>query len=295
VFLGLTDSHGNQGGAFEFSISDTTNASCVNTQPAPELFVTTNSSNLNTCDPVSISVSGGTPPYNITVVPNFQPLQVISLDSKTTDYVYINRIPANSTALLFYVNDSQGKNATTDRILLRGSNDTTCSGLPNPGAPLTTQPAGHSQTPIGAIIGAVVGGIVLIAVVGYLVWRMRRKRKARVLWDIDDMTPASHTPLGEDGSLQAQPFIMPAAAGASGDNLVVAMSETDSQGVGRPSMRMAGASKSAAASRERLTQPEEPEVIVRHQDAGRAGGRVLDLPPAYGEQVTDAHPSGDRT
>ncbi|KDQ50210.1 hypothetical protein JAAARDRAFT_211876 [Jaapia argillacea MUCL 33604] len=132
LVITMADAKGNSGG-LDPVIRTVTPGSSTTCIPAPdESFVmTSNVTALTTCEPWGLSITGGTPPYDVTVVcVNTAAAFVTNMTVPSGDNVvtYINRGEPNSQ-MIAAVHDSTGRwGIGTSLVNTAGTNDTTCPG-----------------------------------------------------------------------------------------------------------------------------------------------------------------------
>jgi len=380
ALVSMVDGGGGQGTVQSVDIGGlTANASgeCVDAIDAMEpqsnapstLIVQANSTTVQACDFLKVDITGGTPPYNLTILHVGYYFELIQLDPQDVGFVYINRfelpavlpldrtvvIPvASGTELYLYVTDSAGNNITSSEITSIASPDTSCPGLPSPGTSLTkttgdiTQIAPGSQElprgTIDAIAGAAVGGVALLVVIAvvFVVWRRRQAaRTPKLIFSIDDdIDTGSEAKFSQLGMYYAvQPFEQTPSEygrlesglenrkGPASWNLAGALvqpsveiqpqlfpGDTDSRkGAPEPPAEETTAQTAPDPDPARNIFGEDQEeddgdeenmnptmngsvIVIHHRDAGAVRRRILDIPPAYGEQmsVSDVADGGQR-
>ncbi|KAF9565442.1 hypothetical protein CPC08DRAFT_704697 [Agrocybe pediades] len=133
LLLSVTDSQGNPGGTFApMKVTAGQSTSCVTpTQDSSDFTVKTNiTSEISTCDPLGLTITGGTSPYTVALVPSNSPATTnVTLPAGDNLYTYINRASPGGQ-LVVAVSDSKGNWASTATIFeTKGTTDTTCNNL----------------------------------------------------------------------------------------------------------------------------------------------------------------------
>ncbi|KAJ6556186.1 hypothetical protein B0H19DRAFT_903678, partial [Mycena capillaripes] len=104
LILGVVDSQGHSGGidAPLYNVTEGSTTQCIPAPPAEAPFtIRANVTDLlNTCQPWGLTIEGGTPPYNMTLVPMNSPNTTnVTLGAQDSVFTYINRM-APGTQLL---------------------------------------------------------------------------------------------------------------------------------------------------------------------------------------------------
>ncbi|KAJ7134056.1 hypothetical protein C8R43DRAFT_956364 [Mycena crocata] len=223
LILHVWDSRGGSGGIDVpiYTVIEGATTQCIppaSTEP-PFKVVANVTDVLNTCQPWGLTIQGGTPPYNVTLAAtNSSDVTNSTLGPNDSYFTYINRADPGRQ-LMASVSDLDGRWATGSPIVrTQGSTDVNCSGLVDTGS--TTGPAPNpsqssalgagklaSRARIGIIVGAVLGGILLLCAVG-IWWKIRQKRqKLRAQHEMVDIAPFFAAP-GGDGNINA-PMLPP--------------------------------------------------------------------------------------
>ncbi|OAQ61711.1 kelch repeat protein [Pochonia chlamydosporia 170] len=82
---------------------------------------------------------------------------------------------------------------------------------PSPTPPIAEQPSpGASPTPVGAIAGGSIGGVVVLAVIGLWFWRRKRKERKQPTEEVNDEGGHERGPTGAELHGQSKPQELPA-------------------------------------------------------------------------------------
>ncbi|KAJ7839928.1 hypothetical protein B0H14DRAFT_1063842 [Mycena olivaceomarginata] len=198
LLLGVFDSQGNTGGIDVplYTVTKGSSTSCIPPPPPaedapPPFTITANvTDTLTTCQPWGLTIHGGIPPYNVTLVAlNSTVVTNQTLGADDSVLTYINRQEPN-LQVLAAVNDLNGRWATGSPFVhTQGSADLTCRGLdstssngtsPSPQGDKNGSRSRHiiSHGTIGAIVGAIVGALLLCGVATWM-WRQWQQRRAQ--------------------------------------------------------------------------------------------------------------------
>ncbi|KAJ7253602.1 hypothetical protein C8J57DRAFT_1722471 [Mycena rebaudengoi] len=172
LVLWMVDSQGNSGGVPSQLYTVTAGAStqCISSPTAPTTFtVKANVSDaVNTCQPWGLTISGGTPPYNVTLAAS-PGVTNVTLGPNDSVFTYINRAdPGNQ--MIAAVSDFNGQWATgSPMVRTQGSTDVNCTGLVSSGGTGTPPDEGRSssknhslsRTRIGLIAGVSVAALIM--------------------------------------------------------------------------------------------------------------------------------------
>ncbi|KAG9025784.1 hypothetical protein FRB95_009784 [Tulasnella sp. JGI-2019a] len=224
--LSMNDAYGGTGGtsmAFNV-IADPLGSTCGSSGMVSSALQLDVSAQRAQCGNVSVSVSGGTPPYTLTFVPELSLPKMVTYSTGNFNYTLDTKAGVNA---IFSVEDALGSGATSSYFTVAASSDSSCLGVAptlSEGAPaLSTIYTGASATGaaasssgggkksvIGPIVGGVVGGLLLIClgiIAGVFLYKKRRDeaRAAGMREDgrqseplrrasLDAMSSARHTP-----------------------------------------------------------------------------------------------------
>ncbi|KAJ7644953.1 hypothetical protein FB45DRAFT_1053576 [Roridomyces roridus] len=189
LVLGVVDSKGISGGIDSplYTVVEGSSSDCIPATSSESSFtITANvTDELSTCQPWGLTMQGGTPPYTITIAPmNGANVTNSTLRTADTWYTWINRATPGSH-LIAAASDSKGRWATGDAfVVTKGSQDTDCAGLvtTSGSGSAGTAPTQHSNSHkhIGIIVGATLGGVLLVgALIFAVVFRRRLMHRQR--------------------------------------------------------------------------------------------------------------------
>ncbi|PPQ84707.1 hypothetical protein CVT25_014059, partial [Psilocybe cyanescens] len=144
LLLSVADSKGSPGGTYApVTVTAGTSSSCIITpSTSPTFTVTSNvTSDLSTCEPVRLSISGGVSPYHLTLAADNAPsVTNDTLPEGNNIYTYISRASPGGQ-LVAAISDSTGRWASGTPIFnTKGSADTACPGLVSSSTKGTVQP-----------------------------------------------------------------------------------------------------------------------------------------------------------
>jgi hypothetical protein len=114
--------------------------------------------------------------------------------------------PSRTSKLVKVVDESTAKGCGDDGALVQPSSSPAADGNGKGEDPDSEESSGSKKTPVGAIAGGVVGGVVGLALLGFAFWFWRRRQQKQ------KYAPAAEMPAGEDKHQGAPP-----AAAAYGD------------------------------------------------------------------------------
>ncbi|KAF7358285.1 hypothetical protein MVEN_00877800 [Mycena venus] len=196
LMLGVVDSQGKTGGIDVplYTVTQGSTTACIPPPPssADALSPFTISSNvtdkLSTCQPWGLTMHGGIPPYNVSIVAlNTTVVNNYTLGADDTVITWINRQQPNKRVLAA-VSDMSGRWATGSPLVnTQGSTDTYCRGFDTTSSNGTSPSSGNndssgshhlSRGKIGAIVGAIVGALLLFGAAAWL-WRRRQRLTAQ--------------------------------------------------------------------------------------------------------------------
>ncbi|KAJ7061656.1 hypothetical protein C8F01DRAFT_144115 [Mycena amicta] len=134
LILEVVDSQGTSGGLDVplYTVIAGATTDCIPAVPNPSFKITSSTSNggtINTCDPWTLFISGGAPPYSVTVAAlNTPDVTNVTMGPTDTVFQYINRAHPDSQ-MIAAISDSSGRWATGSPLVhTSGSTDTTCPG-----------------------------------------------------------------------------------------------------------------------------------------------------------------------
>jgi len=194
LLLSMADANGGAGGMSTplFTVAAGQDTSCLPPAPSTSLAITPNvTSNLSTCDPWGLTVTGGSAPYNVslmsvgsTIVTN------ISIPRGFDVLTYINRANPNGETLAA-VSDSTGLFGKTSPIVNTvGDANPTCPGLVSGfghSSLMETSPSSSSKPhrmTTAAIVCLTLG--ILVLIIGCILFIMFLRRKERMKRGIVD-------------------------------------------------------------------------------------------------------------
>lgn len=185
----------------------------------PKLEPNISNADLQTCQPWGMTVSGGVPPYSVTLAVLGAP--VFTNVTATTDFdrfTYINRADPGSE-MIATVQDSTGQfGIGTPPVFTKGSRDILCPGLVTSWRPadkvaaeqdklekhiMAQQAAERTKTIVGSVVGAFIG-IVAIAGFAFCWWRRRRElfRKVEPAKEKDSTAAGPTLEASSDGDVE---------------------------------------------------------------------------------------------
>ncbi|RXW22301.1 hypothetical protein EST38_g3548 [Candolleomyces aberdarensis] len=196
LLLTVVDSTGSYGGvpgSLVEVINGVSNGCVVPEPSAPEFTVTPNitrGERLRTCEPWSVEIKGGVPPYNLSIaVINSPVITNVTIPSGFDAFTYINRAETGRT-MIIGISDLTGRWATgTPYVETYGSEDYECVGLVSSSSTAArlkeetdARKRAANKRRTGIIVGVTVPlVIILLALIGGGVWwyRRRQERQAR--------------------------------------------------------------------------------------------------------------------
>ncbi|KAL0948159.1 hypothetical protein HGRIS_010775 [Hohenbuehelia grisea] len=195
LLLNVVDSNQSSGGVPPnlYTLVAGQSTQCIKIPPSPPSFtVTANvTDTIQTCEPWGLSISGGLPPYNITLAAVNSPIITnVTLGSTDDHFTYIDRADPNSE-LMLAVNDATGAFASgTPIVKTAGSTNVDCVGLVSRGGNSTeiaqqvasaalAAAAAKRKRNIGIGVGVAIAALVVIALifVNFFWWRKRQTRQ----------------------------------------------------------------------------------------------------------------------
>ncbi|KJA15469.1 hypothetical protein HYPSUDRAFT_48401 [Hypholoma sublateritium FD-334 SS-4] len=315
LLLSVVDSLGNPGGSPSqlITVIEGQTTQCVTTPPNdPPFTVSANvTGSLEACAPWGITITGGSPPYNITLTETGEPFVTnVTMPFGLNRFTFINRAVSNGQ-LVAAVSDLTGRWASgTPVITPIGSSDYNCSGLPSSSGNATlidqqdaqnNAAAASARHKHEAIIAIVV--VLLLLLVsgagGYAFWTLRRRRQAR-RQEMEATVPTKFPSMREaparEDVLREEPPPAPAPGRwrvggdvkqSAGRRDVEAPPYREYVSTPRsPGLRIANASPSPPPS----TRPQLPRI----QTTSPPVGDTKEMPPArYLESATGALPSSE--
>jgi len=234
LLLTVIDGNGNPGGLppAPFTVIAGQSSQCLPPPPNPDFTVTSNVTDvLNTCQPWGLRVTGGVPPYNVTLVALGSPVITnVTIGLGDDIFTYINRADPG-TSLMAVVNDLQGRWATGSPVVqTQGSSNVDCIGLVSStgNSAQVNQSAsadGDQQKRRSIIIGVSVtfGVLVLIGlgIAGFILYRRRQVQRETEMGP--DLTPRGFSPVTAPHSsghvLSINTFIAPESPRSMSDYL----------------------------------------------------------------------------
>jgi hypothetical protein len=193
LMLGMVDADGNSGGiADSYTVSSGQDASCLPpTPPSSQLIIKGNvSKTLSSCEPWGLRVSGGTPPYNITLVVYNIPSTNYTLSSGLDVLTYVNN-GIYTGQMLAAVSDSIGQFGVTTSLIHTIGSASGCNGLQTTAGnsseiPFYSNSSPSKRTTIIIAVCATIGGLLVIT--GATLFTLR-KALARRMKDGQDTIP----------------------------------------------------------------------------------------------------------
>ncbi|KAF7329619.1 hypothetical protein MKEN_00224900 [Mycena kentingensis (nom. inval.)] len=231
LILGVVDAHGTSGGVDIplYAVVAGSSTACLPPATATDFVVTSTTPHgdmLNTCDPWNLLITGGTPPYSVSIAAlNASDVTNITMAATDTVFQYINRADPGSQ-MIAAISDSTGRwatgspfvrtNGTTEfdcagRESIGGTNDTIPISLP----PADSESSSNNSRPVAAIIGAAVGGaallLILLAALGVLFYRTRAlTREAKLYRGAPPPVPVPFLTIPSPASGEGlTPFVLP--------------------------------------------------------------------------------------
>ncbi|KAI5118294.1 hypothetical protein M0805_003813 [Coniferiporia weirii] len=202
ILLYVVDSKGNMGALGESTVQSGNTTNCHPTQQSSPIKVTTDISQVATCDKLTASIIGGVKPYTVTTI-SINSTTNYTLNANDDQFTYVDRASPGD-GFIIAASDSTGQWAIgTSLISSIGSTDTSCPGeqsfgsqsnSTSPDASPNLSTSGSSNK--GPIIGGVIAGVVVIcASIGLALYFYFRRRKdlsatnRRAIFDEDDVSP----------------------------------------------------------------------------------------------------------
>jgi hypothetical protein len=204
LMLSMADSLGNSGGVGSqlhnelYTVVAGQDSSCLPPKPTTSLAIKANvTKDLATCDYWGLRVTGGSPPYNISLAAVGSPVVTnVSLAEGIDVMTYIDRADPNGL-LLAAVIDSTGQWGNTSSVVNTvGSANYSCPGLITGYGSSSQIPfywksrSKSNHTTIITAVCATVGSLlVVIGAIFFAIWMRRRIRAARWIEDGQDTFP----------------------------------------------------------------------------------------------------------
>ncbi|KAI0065222.1 hypothetical protein BV25DRAFT_1913839 [Artomyces pyxidatus] len=188
LLLNLVDSAGHSGvvSPATWAVEDGDSASCVPTLPTTFPVLTANvTKDLSTCQPLGLVMSGGSPPYTISIASPGATVLNLTLSAQDDMFTYINKAVPSSD-LLVTASDSAGRWAVQSVLINTvGSADTQCPSLASTSGSSTSQtdPFANATTShhVALVVGICVGVAFTIIFGGLLfLWCFLRQRSKQI-------------------------------------------------------------------------------------------------------------------
>ncbi|KAF5319742.1 hypothetical protein D9619_008873 [Psilocybe cf. subviscida] len=131
VLLEVFDANGNPGGTFAPMIVTGDKTSCVVDRTSSSFTFAHNiTGDLSTCDPLGLAITGGVPPYTVSLIAANSPAVTnVTMPEGDNVYTYISRA-APGGQLVVAISDAKGNWASgTALFATKGSTNTDCPGL----------------------------------------------------------------------------------------------------------------------------------------------------------------------
>ncbi|KAG8987579.1 hypothetical protein FRB93_004450 [Tulasnella sp. JGI-2019a] len=194
--LSMNDAYGGTGGVSQaFNVvADPLGSTCGSSGMISSALQLDVSAQRAQCSNVSIAVTGGTPPYTLTVVPEMSLPKAVTYSTGTFNYTLDIKAGVNA---VFSVVDVLGSGAVSSYFTVAASSDASCLGVaptlsvgasalstiyPGQSATASSESSNNTHSSIiGPVIGGVVGGLLFIClgiILGVCLYR-RRKREVR--------------------------------------------------------------------------------------------------------------------
>ncbi|TCD69907.1 hypothetical protein EIP91_005731 [Steccherinum ochraceum] len=196
---------------------------CNTTDPGVDFFFDLNTA-LNQCRPFTFSgFDGAVQPVTITgVIPDGSTF-ILKPPTGPTSFDWLANVKAG-TSILFMLSDSKGRKGGSSDVKVVGvSDDNTCLSSSSPAtasaapshtstaSPTTTSGANSgasspSKSNVGLIAGLVIAGVFVVAVIGVIVWFMRRRRNHGQFGHRVDLMDPPPGPADEHTAPPIQPY-----------------------------------------------------------------------------------------
>ncbi|EJD46047.1 hypothetical protein AURDEDRAFT_113764 [Auricularia subglabra TFB-10046 SS5] len=223
IFLTVIDANGDYAGFPKgyYTVVPGSSKACMPTLPTgnvlPKLTANVTNTDLKTCQPWGMTITGGLPPYSVQIIADDSPVYTnTTAPSTVTDrFTYINRADPGRT-MIVAVSDATGRfGYSTEPVFTRGSTNTSCPGLSSswrPAAAVAKEMEDDRERDAAraanqrrmTIIGAVVGVLcfILLCIGAFFLWRKIRKartvRKGQPGFDMEPV--AAFFPPAADGT-----------------------------------------------------------------------------------------------
>lgn len=178
LMLAMTDANGSPGGMATplFTVTNGQGTSCLPSAPSTSLAIKPNvTMDLSTCEPWGLTVTGGIPPYNITLISVGSTIVTnVTIPRSFDVFTYINKANPNGQ-IMASVSDATGQfGKTTPLVNTIGSADFICAGLTSqPGQSSQINPKTSSHhTVVIAVVCVVIS--CLVAVILFVAYRRRK-------------------------------------------------------------------------------------------------------------------------
>jgi len=198
LMLSVVDSQGSAGGIPPrlYTVVTGQSTSCITTPPnLPPFTVKANvTDTLTTCEPWGLTISGGVPPYNLTLAALDSPIVTnVTMGPNDDAFTYIDRADPN-TQLLAAISDLTGRFATgTPIVKTAGSSNVSCVGLVSSSGNATQikqaeEAAASAKKHRSTVIGVCVTLALLLLFGGLaaLFWYLRKQNARRIA----ELTPS---------------------------------------------------------------------------------------------------------
>ncbi|KAF8990712.1 hypothetical protein BDQ17DRAFT_1371574 [Cyathus striatus] len=195
LLLTLVDSAGTSGGVSPslYTVIAGQSTQCVTTDDTNDFTTSANNTDeLTTCQPWSLKIKGGVPPYHIILAALDSPYVTnVTIPFGEDLFVYINRADPG-TQLAAGISDSTGRWAKgTPLVKTKGSADVSCTGLnsfsANSTALAAQQQGSNSRSNNKIAFIAVPIVVLIIAGVVYFHWNRRRRERQYQL--VEELRP----------------------------------------------------------------------------------------------------------
>ncbi|TDL26558.1 hypothetical protein BD410DRAFT_825708 [Rickenella mellea] len=190
LLLSMVDSKGVQGGVSGVvTVADGPSSACIPTPITTTFAVTVNTTMLNTCDPLDITISGGTRPYSVVVVIANDTEFSVPLSPNVNRYTWYNRAAPGQQVLVTAWDVNGDYAIDSGFISTQGSNDTTCPGLVDGsvGDQFPILPVKRKHMSLAVIAGCAGGAatFIIASVLFYFCFWRRKDQDVDVHFDLD--------------------------------------------------------------------------------------------------------------
>lgn len=205
LLLQFVDAKGYTGGVSPLTTITSGSSSCPLADDTSDLQLSYSTTNPLTCSQVDLDVSGGSPPYTVSIVKAAD--QGINITGVESQVSWTNDATAGAS-FLYSACDSSGDCAVIPAVAFsQGGSNTSCIvGSAKPGQkPGSSTSQGHSKTLLGAVIAASIAAVVLLFGVGYLLYRRRKNQtdfSNKRLSFTNQSSPSGFTHLNSAGNRQ---------------------------------------------------------------------------------------------